>query len=1029
MNLEFSVEIIACLPIRYVNKLRKRFKRGYTVQSQRIDMLEVKLIGTFDIQCDGKPVTLSSRAAQSLFAYLILNPKTIHRREKLAGMFWPDAIEEKARAYLRHELWLIRKALSSKSNFDYLIADDINISFNASAEYQLDVTALKGLGADASIEEVMKGLSLFQGELLPGFYEDWIVLEREHLQVVYEQKMAWLLALLEGKKCWTEILDWAERWISLGQGPEAAYRYLMTAYDALGDHAKVASTYQRCVQVLRELDLEPSEQTRALAFKKTSKLNIPIPLTSFIGREKELKEIAGLFSKSRLITLTGSGGVGKTRLAIQVVAEILELFPDGVWFLDLAPLSDPALVSNTLANLIGLRESSDTNLSVTDLLINYLRSCTALVIFDNCEHLIESCSQLVYSLLTSCENLSILATSREALRVSGEVTYRLPSLGIPNPDIEPAIDTVVKTESVRLFTARAAIASPGFAISQQNALAIAQICQRLDGIPLAIELAAARTNVLTVEQTLKRLDDQFTLLTSGLRSALPRHQTLRATIDWSYKLLSKQEQLLFGRLAIFAGGWTLEAAESVCGGNGIEMHGVLELLTPLLNKSLIVVERKQESEIRYRLLETVRQYAIEKLIESGEEENIRTRHLNCFLQFSEQAEPALRGPTQIMWMSRLKDERDNIRTALNWAVKTNVEAGLFLSGRLTMFWENLDVQEGSRWLERFTQKPASEIYPLARACALYTLARLLGMHRRVVDGRVMAQKCLDLYRICGDKSGEVDALLLLADIEDPSRAGEFCQQGLTLARLINDKWRTALALYSSGYGQSDRFFYVEEALGLFQEVGDFRYTAECMVELGRLEMLNNNIEVAQKLLDAANTLFRQLNMKSGTSYMLQAYARIAAIKGDYETASMRLQECLDFDKQYGYHTSSLWAQSLLAYLALYRREIAKAHELFIKTVKAFYQDQIEIGVAFTLEGTAGLCIVVDKPEIAAQLLGWADAMRKRIDDPRPPLEQADVDKTIAACIAKMGEVAFSDVYDEGQKMSMDEAVAYALDGI
>jgi len=408
------------------------------------------------------------------------------------------------------------------------------------------------------------------------------------------------------------------------------------------------------------------------------------------------------------------------------------------------------------------------------------------------------------------------------------------------------------------------------------------------------------------------------------------------------------------------------------------------------------------------------------------EAKIRTRHLKYFAQLAEQAEIALRGPGQMTWHQRLQDERDNIRAALNWAVKTNVESGLFLSSRLKVFWENLDVQEGSHWLERFTQKPESEIYPLARACALYTLARLLGMHRRLVDGRVMAQKCLDLYRICGDKPGEVDALLLLADIEDPSRAGEFCQQGLTLARLINDKWRTALALYSSGYGQSDRFSYVEEALGLFQEVGDFRYTAECMVELGRLEMLNNNIEVAQKLLDAANTLFRQLNMKSGTSYMLQAYARIAAIKGDYETASMRLQECLDFDKQYGYHTSSLWAQSLLAYLALYRGEIAKAHELFIKTVKAFYQDQIEIGVAFTLEGTAGLCIVVDKPKIAANLIGWADATRKRIGDPRPRLEQADVDKIIAACIAKMGEGAFSDAYEEGKKMTLDEAVAYAL---
>ena len=228
-------------------------------------MLEVRLIGTFDIKCDGKPVTLSSRAAQSLFAYLILTAGNLHRREKLAGMFWPDVTEDKARAYLRHELWLIRKALLSKSKSDYLIADDITIYFNASAEYWLDITSLTNTNENASVDELMKALSVFQGEFLPGFYEDWITQEREHLQAVYEQKMARLLELLENEKRWNDILEWAERWISFGQESEAAYRYLMTSYDALGDRAKVTSTYQRCVQALRELDLEPSEQTRSLA--------------------------------------------------------------------------------------------------------------------------------------------------------------------------------------------------------------------------------------------------------------------------------------------------------------------------------------------------------------------------------------------------------------------------------------------------------------------------------------------------------------------------------------------------------------------------------------------------------------------------------------------------------------------------------------------------------------------------------------------------------------------------------------------
>jgi len=461
-------------------------------------MLEVRLIGKFEIKYDGKPVTISSRAAQSLFAYLILSTGTLHRREKLAGMFWPDAPEEKARAYLRHELWRIRKALSDKSRVDYLLADDINISFKSTAEYWSDVNALENASDGASIDELMDTLSVFQGELLPGFYDEWIILEREHLQAIYEQKMTRLLESLESEKRWPEILEWGERWISFGQAPEAAYRALMLAYNALNDHAKVASTYERCVQALRALDLEPSEETRALLFKRTSSLNIPIPMTSFIGREKELKEVADLLSKSRLVTLTGSGGVGKTRLAIQVVADVLDMFPDGVWFLDLAPVSDPALVPSTLAGLLGLRETADSSLSITDLIKGYLRSRTALVIFDNCEHLIESCAQLANSLLTSCENLSILAASREALRVSDEIPYRVPSLEVPPKSVEEMIHALANTASVKLFVERAAAVSPGFAINPRNALDIAQICQRLDGIPLAIELAAGRANMLTV---------------------------------------------------------------------------------------------------------------------------------------------------------------------------------------------------------------------------------------------------------------------------------------------------------------------------------------------------------------------------------------------------------------------------------------------------------------------------------------------------------------------------------------------------
>ena len=487
-------------------------------------MLEVRLIGKFDIRLNGEPVVLSTRTSQSIFAFLILTAGTQHRREKLAGLFWPEVSEQKARTYLRQELWRIRKALSTNTTTEYLGADDISIFFRGSEDYWLDVKTLTGPEDHASVQDLVDGLAVYKGELLPGFYDNWVTEQREHLQSIFEKRMEQLLGILETEQRWHDMKEWADRWISNSSASERAYQYLMLAYKSLGDHARVASTYERCVQALLELDLEPSEQTRSYLVRRKSSLNIPIPLTSFIGRETELKEVADLLSKSRLVTLTGSGGVGKTRLAIQVVADVLDLFPAGIWFLDLSSLIDPTLIPNTIVSLLGLHEA--TEISLTQLLVNYFRPRRALVIFDNCEHLIEACASLANILLSSCEELSILATSREGLRISGEVSYRVPSLVTPNMEGQSTVEELMNTESVKLFIERARIAEPSIKIRSNHAILAAQICKRLDGIPLAIELAATRVNVLTLEQIIRRLDDRLNLLSNGLRSSLPRHQTL-----------------------------------------------------------------------------------------------------------------------------------------------------------------------------------------------------------------------------------------------------------------------------------------------------------------------------------------------------------------------------------------------------------------------------------------------------------------------------------------------------------------------
>jgi predicted ATPase/class 3 adenylate cyclase len=413
--------------------------------------------------------------------------------------------------------------------------------------------------------------------------------------------------------------------------------------------------------------------------------NLPVQLTSFIGLEGEIDEVKQLLATTRLLTMTGAGGCGKTRLALQVAAVVLEDFAEGVWLVELATLSDPTLLFQAVASALNIREQPGRSLQAT--IIDYLSPKQLLLVLDNCEHLVAACARLAETLLRACPHLRILATSREALGIAGETIRPVPSLSVPDPRRQPTVETLRRSEATRLFIERAIAGLPTFSPTTRNAEPITQVCQRLDGIPLAIELAAARVKVLSVEQIASRLDDRFRLLTGGSRTGLPRHQTLRATMDWSYELLSEAERVLLRRLAVFAGGFTLETAEAVCTGMDAETSAVLDLLTHLVDKSLVIMEERGGTS-RYRLLDTVRQYGRNKLLESGEDPRVRRRHRDWYLQLAEAAEPELHGPDQRLWLDRMEMEHDNLRTALDWSKvdEDGSEAGLRLAGALWWFW-------------------------------------------------------------------------------------------------------------------------------------------------------------------------------------------------------------------------------------------------------------------------------------------------------------------------------------------------------
>lgn len=410
--------------------------------------------------------------------------------------------------------------------------------------------------------------------------------------------------------------------------------------------------------------------------------NLPIQLTSFIGREKELREIKSRFATTRLLTLTGVGGTGKTRLALQVGADVLDDFHDGVWLIELAPISDAEFVPQAIATALNLREQPGR--AVVDLLKDSLARKNSLLIPDNCEHLIEACAQISDTLLRAAPQLKILATSREALGIAGESTFPVPSLDLPQAS-QTSPESLSQYEAVRLFIERAVAVQPNFHVTNQNAPAVAQICFRLDGIPLALELAAARVRGMSVEQIASRLDDRFRLLTGGSRTALPRQRTLQAAIDWSYKLLSEQERVLLQRLSVFVGGWSLEAAEFICSGAGLDSSEILDLLLRLVDKSLVVA---QASEInsRYHWLETIRQYAQEKLVEAGETEFIRDQHLEFFSEFVARLEPRIRSAELPIALAELEADYDNVRAAIQWALNKNVQKGMRMAAELVQFW-------------------------------------------------------------------------------------------------------------------------------------------------------------------------------------------------------------------------------------------------------------------------------------------------------------------------------------------------------
>jgi predicted ATPase/class 3 adenylate cyclase len=701
--------------------------------------------------------------------------------------------------------------------------------------------------------------------------------------------------------------------------------------------------------------------------------NLPVQLTSFIGREREMAEVKRLLTTTHLLTLIGAGGCGKTRLALQVAADRVEDSRDGAWLVELAALADPGLVPQTVASALGMREEPGRPL--TDTLADALRPRALLLVLDNCEHLVAACAHLAETLLQRCANLRILATSREGLRIAGETTYQVPPLSLPPAEGVgdrgarvgsesvsatrlPTPDTLLQSEAARLFVERATAALPSFTLNDQTAAALASVCRRLDGIPLAIELAAARVRALHVEQIAARMDDFFRLLTGGSRTALPRQQTLKATIDWSYNLLSAPEQGLLCRLSVFLGGWTLEAAEAVCVDDSIAPWEVFELLTGLVDKSLVVLGERG-GEMRYRLLQTVRQYAADRLAEGAGAEAVRSRHRDYFLSLAEEARLNLEGPGQHEWLDRLETEHENLRAALEWSrAHGQAEAGLRLGGALSQFWHVRGYAgEGREHLAQLLALPGAEARTSARAHALMAAGMLARRQGEYAAARALLEESLTIFRELEDKEGIAGSL-----------------RSLGWATHDQEDLGAAQALW-------------EESLALFRELGDKGGIVSPLWGLGSVAREQGDYRAARAFWEESLALCRELEDRFGIAVSLNYLGWTACDQGEYEKAR------------------ALWEESL----ALFR-------ELGLKQ-----------GIAKDLEGLAAVAVAQAQPERAARLFGVAEALRAAIGAPLPPAEHAEHERFHSAGRAALGEEAFAAAWAAGRVLSLEQAVAYALE--
>jgi predicted ATPase/DNA-binding SARP family transcriptional activator len=1008
-------------------------------------------------------------------------------RTQLCYLFWPDVADATARRNLTRLLVLLRRALPQPTCLlteEEIVALDPELTWCDTAVFLRLTTA----DPPARRQTLAQAAELARGPFLDGFalpdcpeFEAWMDRERRTWERRVFDTFAALIEAHTASHDYDAAIAAAHRYLRADELAEEIHRRLIALYAAAGDRTAALRQFEHCAVLLeRELGVSPLPETRAayeaardgavmLASRTPDQLSpihiaapaveaepqlsvagIPAPSSTLIGRSSELAEVTALLRRAdvRLLTLSGPGGAGKTRLAIEAAQAVVGDFADGAAFVSLAPLRDAARVVPAIIETLGLADQGDRPLLVR--LQDALRDRELLLVLDNFEHVVTAAPE-VAALLAAAPRLTILTTSRALLHITGEHIYPVPPLALPDPINLPPLDVLAQVDSIALFLASVRARLPTFRLTEANARDVAAICARLDGLPLAIELAAARAALLSPRMLLARLNHRLTVLIGGPRDLPERQRTLRATIDWSYHLLDLSEQLLFGRLAVFAGGWDLDAAEAVSEAVGPLASSTLDALHALLDKHLVQRVNSESGEPRFTMLETIREYALERLTERGEAQAVQQAHAQYFLALAEAAAPAVHGPAQIAWFDRLDEEHANLRVALAWLLSDGdgVEA-ICLTGALNWFWfVRGHLTEGRSWLEQaLAQAKANLQIREALPPSMEARARLgAGLLALFQGDLATARSRLEASAtLCRSEDGRAAQLILHETLaflvvtcvwqSDWDAVNHTIPEYDALVRSLDEPWANAFWAFNTGRAQLHHHqntlaaqTYLREAQALFQTLGDIRYLAQVLLDLGTIALDTCDVQSAHQHLIEALAAVRVLKDRGLEANTLNNLGEVARLMGDDVTAAQHYEASLRVYRDQDSKQEIPRILHNLGYLALHANDMTLARTRFVESLLGFRAIGHRRGMA---EPIAGLACVQAHGRIdegarrAARLWGAAHAIYTAERAPVWPADRAEHERYQALARDTIGSSAFDTAYAEGAMLNVEQAISEAL---